>query len=266
MAAASAWVWAEKEGKVAARGEVGRGRSSKVDDLIKNPRKHFGLLFGVGEHYVEQARALGTRARQAAGRSVVVAARERRADRPFARYRITTSEQLPQQRLDAPVVFRRTLARALISTPCARPIAQQARPQEACCLAPAHVGTEAAPRLDQQFIAARERVERCGQPVAAKINMAERRGHSAKPATPKFRRKAASASTSMASAVLFSQQDSQQALMATPPFTPVLIGVADKNAAGRFVLENDSAQEKQIGLAPRASEMSQFEIAILLGC
>lgn len=54
MAAAEAWAIAEREGKV----QVGSAKTSKPDVLIKDPRKHFSALFGVGYHYVEQARAL----------------------------------------------------------------------------------------------------------------------------------------------------------------------------------------------------------------
>jgi hypothetical protein len=58
IAAGEAWDQAEKEGKVAERGEIGRGRSGKVRDLITNPRYYFSKLFGVNEKYVEQAHAL----------------------------------------------------------------------------------------------------------------------------------------------------------------------------------------------------------------
>ena len=39
--AAEAWIEAEKEGRVAERGDIGRNRTPKVSDLIKDPRKHF---------------------------------------------------------------------------------------------------------------------------------------------------------------------------------------------------------------------------------
>jgi hypothetical protein len=58
IAAAEAWRYATSNGQVAERGEIGRNRSLKVSDLIKDPRKHFAALFGVNFVYVQQARAL----------------------------------------------------------------------------------------------------------------------------------------------------------------------------------------------------------------
>ncbi|MCC6780942.1 MAG: DUF3102 domain-containing protein [Hyphomicrobiales bacterium] len=57
-AAAEAWGLAEREGRVAERGQIGRNRSPTVGDLITTPRDHFAALFGSNKVYVEQARAL----------------------------------------------------------------------------------------------------------------------------------------------------------------------------------------------------------------
>jgi hypothetical protein len=67
-AMAAAWAWAEIAGMV----QTGAGRpgnSSKVDKLlIKNPRKHFGLLFGVGEQRIAKRIKLAARRQQSPDR------------------------------------------------------------------------------------------------------------------------------------------------------------------------------------------------------
>jgi ParB-like chromosome segregation protein Spo0J len=57
IAAAEAWIEAEKAGQVST-GKGGNRTKAQSALWISDPRKYFGKLFGVGEKYVEQARAL----------------------------------------------------------------------------------------------------------------------------------------------------------------------------------------------------------------
>jgi hypothetical protein len=57
IAAAEAWIEAEKAGQIAEHGGDRRSTAHK-GHLIKNPRDYFAKLFGVGKNYVEHARAL----------------------------------------------------------------------------------------------------------------------------------------------------------------------------------------------------------------
>jgi hypothetical protein len=58
IAAAEAWIAAEKEGRTVTSGKVGRGRSAKVANLIQDPRSYFAKLFGSNHNSIRQAREL----------------------------------------------------------------------------------------------------------------------------------------------------------------------------------------------------------------